>query len=288
VGAPLGFDAEQTAAAAMRIVDSHMADAIRLASVQQGYDPRDHVFYAYGGAGPLHAAALCRELGMRRIVVPLSDLASSWSAFGVVSSDAVVIDEVPMVMSHPFDVERLNTAWARLEDNVAASMQEQGIERATVAFERSMALRYTPQINQVDVAVPAGAFEATAAEDVIERFEAEYARLFGEGTGYADAGFTMTSMRVRARAPLNNRDLLDEHPSGADGAPTRKGEREVIFYEDSVQRQSTPVYDGETFRRGMTVEGPAIVEFPDTTLVVWSDQQAAVDRYGSVEVVLAL
>ena len=82
-GEPLGFSAEQTAAAAVRIVDSQMADAIRLVTVNVGRDPRDFVLYIYGGAGGVHARALAKELGIRTLVLPLSDLASGWSAFGV-------------------------------------------------------------------------------------------------------------------------------------------------------------------------------------------------------------
>ena len=70
-----------------------MADAIRLISIHQGRDPRQLTIYAYGGNGPVHASALARGLGIRRVVVPLGDLASGWSAFGVAVAEAVVFEE---------------------------------------------------------------------------------------------------------------------------------------------------------------------------------------------------
>jgi len=125
-GAPLGFDAEQTAAAAVRIVDNQMADAIRLASVQQGYDPREFTMYAYGGAGAVHGPAVAAQLGIRTVVIPLGDLASGWSAFGVTSSDALIVQEAPVVFEAPFDSEIMNAEWSMVKTGGVGFCQTQG------------------------------------------------------------------------------------------------------------------------------------------------------------------
>jgi N-methylhydantoinase A len=284
-GEPLGFDAEQTAAAAARIVDSQMADAIRLASVQQGYDPREHVLYAYGGGGPVHATALARELGVRRVVVPLSDLASGWSAFGVVSSDAVVVEDLPLVMGHPFEPAALNRGFDILEGRVWEVLDRQGIPRARVNLDRTADIRYGVQINHVSVALPGVEYDGAHMDQLVEDFEAEYARLFGADSGYAAAGFVMSSIRLQARAPLSEYRLAAAGSTNShSGTPPEKARRGVVFYELGPDRVDTPIYDGDGFRAGMTVSGPAIVEFHDTTLVLRDDEIAGVDALGSVVV----
>ncbi len=283
-GKPLGFGAEQTAAAAARIVDNQMADAIRLASVQQGYDPRGYTMYAYGGAGPVHATALARELAMKRVVVPLSDLAAGWSAFGVASSDAVVVEELPKAITYPFDTAEMNATWKQLETKVRSAMKQQGIAADQLDWERQADIRYTQQINQVAVVAPQGSYDAGATQTLVETFEREYERLFGQGSGYADAGFALTAMRVRASARVSDFSLAPD--GGSDGSVdaqlSPKGERDVIWYERGLEPEATPIYDGEQFRAGASLEGPAIVEYVDTTLVLRHGDRATVDSFGSV------
>jgi N-methylhydantoinase A len=285
-GEPLGFSAEETAAAAARIVDSQMADAIRLASVQQGYDPRSYVMYAYGGAGPVHATALARELGIRRVVVPLSDLAAGWSAFGVASSEAVVVEEVAKALTYPFDPEEMNEEWATLEGKVRTAMAGQGIAAESLQWERLADIRYSQQINQVAVLAPQGEYTPAVAQALVDSFEQEYERLFGADSGYAAAGFALTAMRVRARASVSDFRIAgrDSANGVVDRALAPKGEREVIFYERSLTAEATPIYNGSTFTHGLSVEGPGIVEFQDTTLVLRHGDRATVDAFGSVVV----
>jgi N-methylhydantoinase A len=283
-GAPLGFSAEQTAAAAIRIVDNQMADAIRLASVQQGYDPRRFRMYAYGGAGPVHAMALARELGIAEVVMPLSDLAAGWSAFGVGSSDAVVVEELPKIMPFPFEPAALNEAWAQLEGAAAKRMEAQGIAPDQITWERFADIRYTMQINEVSVSAPLGEYGPAEVATLATKFESDYERLYGEGSGYADAGLTLTAARVRARAKVSD-FTLSPRGTGPEGPPpAQKGLREVIWYERGLVAESTPIYDGATFVPGGTVSGPAIVEFVDTTLVLRHEQRASVDDFGSVTI----
>jgi N-methylhydantoinase A len=282
-GAPLGLGAEATAAAAARICDSQMADAIRVASVQQGYDPREHVLYAFGGGGPVHATGLALELGIRRIVMPLSDIAAGWSALGAASSEAVVIREMPALMDQPFDIDKVNRSWERLESEALAVMAGQGVPATDVRVQRFTDMRYSTQVHEVEVDAPDGVYDEAAIADLVDAFEREYERLFGEGSSYAGAEHVMTSMRVRARASLGGFKLAESDGSG--GTPTQKGERDVIFYERGIDPVRTPVYDGQALSPGMEIAGPAIVEFMDTTLVLRAEtQRATVDPLGSVVV----
>jgi N-methylhydantoinase A len=287
VGSALDLSAEETAAAAVRIVDNQMADAIRLASVQQGYDPRGYTMYAYGGAGPVHGTALASTLGIKRLVVPLSNLASGWSAFGVVSSDAVATEELSQAMSSPFDAAELTAGWLELEERVTGIMVAQRIDPAVIELERTVDLRYTAQINVMPIKAPGGDYDASSSDELIARFEQDYARVFGAGAGYPSAGYVITAMRVVGRAPRTGLGLArradEQTSSGAEAA--KKGERGVIFYEDSqLDRVATPIYDGAKLGLGDTVAGPAVIEYDDTTVVVHQDQTAAIDGFGSLVV----
>lgn len=284
VGSRLGFTAEETAAAALRIVDNQMADAIRLASVQQGYDPRDFSLYAYGGAGPVHAMALARELGIKEVIMPLSDLAAGWSAFGIASSDAVVVEESPNLLEYPFDADRLNEGWAKLEAAATERMAVQGITPDQIAWERTADVRYTMQINEVPVKAPPGVYGQGEVEQLAATFEKDYERLYGVGSGYAAAGITMTAQRVLARANVSDFTLAPRIGHHLNGVAPKKGTRDVIWYEHGVTPEPTPVYDGDQFGPGATIDGPAIVEFSVTTLVLRHGQKAAVDNFGSVTI----
>lgn len=284
VGEPLGFGPEETAAAAVRIVDNQMADAIRLASVQQGYDPRDHVMYAYGGGGPVHAPALARELGIRRIVVPLSDLAAGWSAFGTASAEAVVVEEAPLAIPAPFDPDAINSVLEQLEGKVLETMEAQGVPRESIVLERYASIRFSAQVNTVSIPIPEGPCSEESCAGLVESFEAEYARLFGAGSGYSAAGHAMTAVSVRARASRADFQFRSKKPGGeieSAEAPV-KAEREVIFYERGLEKVATSIYDGGALGWGMTIEGPAVIEFVDTTIVLRDQQTAALDDLGSI------
>jgi N-methylhydantoinase A len=217
-------------------------------------------------------------------VVPLSDLASGWSAFGIAASDAVVVEEIAKAMTYPFDTAVMNDLWAALEAKVRGAMRQQGIEDDQLEWERQADIRYSQQINQLAVVARGGSYDEHVATALVESFEREYERLFGKDSGYADAGFALTAMRVRARARVSEFALAPQARSdggGVDGVEP-KGERNVIWYEHGLEPERTPIFNGDEFRSGSTVDGPTIIEYADTTLVLRRGDRATVDSFGSV------
>jgi N-methylhydantoinase A len=283
VGAPLGLDARRTAAAALQIIDSQMADAIWLTLTQQGYDPRDFSLYGFGGGGGLHGAAIARELGARSVVVPLSNLAAGWSAFGISASEALVTEQIAMGLSSPFDPEEINNRWPILEARVAEKLAKQGVPAEAMRFHRFAELRYQLQINQVAVAAEDGAYDAAAVDRLVARFEAEYESLYGKGSGFAAAGFGLTGLQVHGTAKLSDLRVGDlvQQDTGTPQDPT-KPPRDVVWYGRGGTAEQTAVFDGARLRVGFETAGPAILEYPDTTVVVPHDSVARVDPTGSV------
>jgi N-methylhydantoinase A len=283
IGAPLGLDAEQTAAAALRIVNSQMADAIWLTVTQQGYDARDFVLYGFGGAGGLHASALARELGIERVVVPLSNLAAGWSAFGIAASDALVVESSAIGLSSPFDAEQINQRWRGLEARVVELLSAQGVTRGDMELQYYAEIRYALQVNEVAVRVSGGHYDAAEVTRMVAAFEAEYERLYGKGSGYAAAGFTLTGLQVHGRAKLSDLrvDKVESSATLASG-DALKGRRDVIWYERSAKPLSTPIYSGPLLAIGSATAGPAVIEYPDTTVIVEHDTVARIHPSGSV------
>ncbi len=283
VGAPLGLDAKQTAAAALQIIDSQMADAIWLTLTQQGHDPREFSLYGFGGGGGLHGAAIARELGARSVVIPMSNLAAGWSAFGISASEALVTEQTAMSLSSPFDPDEINKRWPVLEARVAEKLAKQGVPADAIEFHRFGELRYQLQINQVAVPAEGGVYDAASVERLVETFEAEYERLYGKGSGFAGVGFGLTSLQVHGTAKLSGLRVGDLVQQGGDASgDAAKSPRDVIWYGCGGHPEATSVYDGARLGVGFKAAGPAIIEFPDTTVVVPHACVASVDPTGSV------
>jgi N-methylhydantoinase A len=159
-------------------------------------------------------------------------------------------------------------------------MAAQDITPGDVELVRSADMRYRRQVNEVEVRIAAGLLEGGSAA-VIEAFEQEYARLFGEGTGYAAAGFAITGVRVRATA--STREFRPtELPTQPPDDDAWRGDRDLLFPATGRVRRAVHVYDGHALAPERRVSGPAIVEFPDTSVIVQTDATAMVDRFGSV------
>jgi N-methylhydantoinase A len=174
-----------------------------------------------------------------------------------------------------------------LEQRIASIIGRHERGGATVEWSRSADIRYTTQVNEVAVPAANGTLSPVDTETLISGFESEYARLFGDATGYPDAGYLMTAVRTTARLSLGGFQVPDGSVDAGSSraAPVAKAHRDVIFYERGVAPQSTPVYDGDALAVGDAVDGPAIVEFVDTTLVVRHGERASMDVRGSVSVI---
>lgn len=280
-GAALGLDADETAAAAVRIVDSQMADAIRLVSIQQGHDPRVLTMFAYGGAGPLHASGVARELGITKIVIPLADLASGWSSFGIASADAVVVEESGQTLDSPFDIGLIAKVFADLEDLAVGKVEGQGIDRAAISLERFADVRYQLQTHELETPVEAGEITGHVVDQVLARFEADYEELYGERTGNSAAGFSIATLRVRASAPVSD-FALEPAPPGDGTARAEAPTREVVFPGSAHGRVTTRIYRGAELAAGDTVTGPAVLEYPNTTAVLHPGDAASIDVFGNL------
>src|SRR5438105_3718661 len=283
LGAEIGMSAIECAAAICRIVELQMADIIRKVTVEKGFDPRDFVLFAFGGAGPAHAGVFARELGVRKVIVPQRKAASTWCAFGAAAADVLHIFEHTEIMATPVPAKRINDALTRLEKNAKALMAREGIEEKRQRFEFSLDVRHKGQINEVEITLPwpriPNQYEGTLRQLFVKRYE----QLYGRGSALAGAQLEIVVARLRAKALTPQPKLLRSRKSSARIPRAAVRRQRQIYWPDLGKRRATPVYDGELLASGNKIAGPAIVETADTTVVVQPRTRLCVDELGNFE-----
>ena len=196
----LGMSVVEAASGAARVVEHQMADLIRKVTVHKGYDPRDFAVFAYGGAGPVHAGVYARELGAQSLIVPLGGVCSLWSALGAATADLLHIYETVDILASPFDAARVTERFAELERQGLDQLERDGIAPGAARIARSADMRYKGQINEVEVAVPAGELDEAALAELAADFHRRYEALYGAGAGFREARVEIVTYRVRTTA----------------------------------------------------------------------------------------
>jgi len=285
VAEPLGVDVLEAAWGIREVLDAKMSALLRRATIERGHDPREFVLLANGGAGPSHAWALARELGLPKFVVPAA--ATAQSAFGCANSGLGLTRESAVYLRASAGVRppasalvALDAELARLARDTEASLRDAGA-RGEIVVERLLSMRYRGQTNTMDIPVAAGTFDEPAFADAARRFEKEYETLFGRGATYSSAGFEVMGARVTAHGALPPPPLV-----AAGEALVASGSRKILFdlkqgpVDTAIWRTSYPP-------PGAEVAGPAIIEFPGQSVVVPPGGHARADAFGNLHVSVA-
>jgi N-methylhydantoinase A len=284
VASSLGMKTLECAAGICRIVELQMADVIRKVTVEKGYDPRDFVLFAFGGAGPAHAGVFARELGVRKVVVPQRKAASTWCAFGAAAADVLHIFEHSEIMTTPVPADRINGCLEALKKRALHLMKDEGIKASRQRFEFSLDVRHKGQINEVEVLLPsdrlAVGYEATLRKLFLERYE----KLYGRGSALQGAQLEIVVCRLRARALTPRPKLVKSRRQSTRIPVNAKRKPRSIYWSELGKSRTTPVFDGERLASGNQLQGPAIVETADTTVVVHPGRTLRVDALGNFEI----
>ncbi|MEH7829335.1 hydantoinase/oxoprolinase family protein [Gemmobacter denitrificans] len=257
---PLGLTLEQAAAAVLRIANTHMAGAIRMVSISMGADPRDFALFAFGGAGPLHAADLARELAIPRVLIPARP--GITNALGCTVAD-LRHDEVRTV-NRPLDVvdmDKVHAIWRGQEAEGRARIAAAGLPLDHIEAEFSADMQFIGQTHLLRIPLPDGRPDRAALQ---QRFEAAYHARFGVALPQIRANLVNLNCSVIGRRPgLDLARLID--PAGRGSlADALQGHRRVWF----DQPVDTPVYRRETLPLDARIAGPAIIEQMDTTTLL--------------------
>ena len=277
VAAPMAMSPLEAADGALRIVESHMADLMRQMTVERGLDPRDFVVYSFGGAGGAHAVAFARELGCSTVIVPLGDMASVWSALGVMTSDVLHLYEHSELLSAPFHAKRLNEIYAELEAEALQQLKQEGFAESDIELTRIAEMKFSLQIHVLEVTVPGGVLTDADMADQQQRFIARYEQTFGEGSAFPGAGTQIGTCRVIARGRVRTPELPE-----IDAREIQPAFQREVYWRELDGLHATDIYRGEDLGAGSAITGPAIVELPVTTVVLPPGSNAQVDSLGNI------
>jgi N-methylhydantoinase A len=274
---PLGLTIEEAAEGVLEVAAAQMADLIRRVTVQRGHDPADFALYAFGGAAPQYAGRYALELGISEVVVPA--FASTFSAFGATAGDLRTTATLDTPRPFPTDPEWLDGRFGELVRRVRDQFEGPVTDRE-LTIERSLGLRFRRQVHELSLPVADGPVSATAQAELVEQFTVEYERLFGAGTAYAVAGVELVGLRADASLPLGV-----TLPASADRTARAPAAHRSAWFGGAAV--TCPIYDGDRIAVGVPIEGPAFIEVPTTTTVVYPGQLATVDETGTISLRLA-
>lgn len=269
----LGLSVPETAQGIIRVVTANMARAIRVISVQRGYDPRDYALVPFGGAGPLHASRLAEELGSKQIIIP--EVAGAQSALGLlmteIRADFLRTKILPAEPSHQ---EAIAAGFAELESDALRWFDAEEIDQERRTVTRRAEMRYAGQNYELSIDVPETRVSEQVIESMREQFEAAHLRLYGYVL--PDEPIQVVTSRVQAIATVPRAEITSTAGSGGESADAVSGSRSTYFTEfgDFVE---TPIYDRRLLVPGMEFSGPAIVEQMDTTTLVVPGDSCRVD-----------
>jgi N-methylhydantoinase A len=277
IGDAYGIDAKEAAMGIIRVANSNMLNALKLVSIRKGYDPRDFALVAFGGGGPMHAAALAKELNIKKVIIPLA--ASVFSAWGMLMTDlrSDDIQTYRMSLEDP-DYDQMNGEWSKLEAKAYEDNAKKGIEKENVYFHHYLDMRYMGQDHTVKVKVPNDAMTSSNLGEFVEAFHKEHEQNYSfrlEESGVEVVNMHLASFGKIEKTPIKEAEIL---PFSLEEA--MKEVRPVIF--EGTGAMDTKIYDRDKMSPAMEVEGPAIIEETSSSAVIYPGMRASIDKFGDI------
>ncbi len=273
LAAGLGLTPVAAAAGIHRVIDMRMADAVRVATVRRGVDPRRHAILAFGGAAGLHVCAVAAELGISRVIVPIA--APVLSAWGMLTTDLRVELSRSMPQSGGIDVAALKAAFAEME---AEGRLRLGWFEGPIEVRRSADMRYGEQVFEVSVSLDGVAWDGVRAVGEIEvRFQRRHEALYTYSLPDQEVVLVNARMAVIGQLPDVSATGVGDRPEAAP-----RGHRR-IYLADWVE---VPVFDFERLAPDQRIAGPAAIESEATTVLVRPGDAARFNSRGWVEITI--
>ena len=277
VGEKLGVDHDEAARGIVRIANNNMVNALKLISLNRGFDPRDFTLVAFGGGGSMHAVALASELGVKKVVVPAG--AAVFSAWGMMLSDLRRDYFVTWLADlSEGSAEGLENLFAETEAQAYDQFEEEGIDRNKVSFLRYGKFRYQNQEHTTEVLI-----EGPVSSVNLAKIEADFHQVYErEYTYRLDTPVQTVGIHLVASAEVGKITMRKQLAGEADASAAIKGKRRVDYAMEGVHEAS--IYDGIKLKSGMSFLGPAIIEDAGTTAVIHPQNRVDIDEYGNVHI----
>ena len=253
------------------LAEANMINALKLVTIQRGHDPRDLTMVVSGGGGPLHAATLGRELGVKRVVIPR--YAGLFSAWGMLTARPRI--DLHRTQLLPLEATSLTAVGGIFSELEQEALRRFGSLKNSILFDRAIDMRYAGQEHTVATQfLPGAGFDALLAAFHAAHEKAYTFRL-------PDTKAELVTFHLAAEIDTPRVGIPEVAVDGTAGDAI-VGQRELHTGDDGVVL--APVYDRDRLPAGAIFEGPALVEEATTTTVVWAGQRAAVDRFGLLSI----
>ncbi|AEP00053.1 MULTISPECIES: hydantoinase/oxoprolinase family protein [Heyndrickxia] len=270
------ISAEEAALGIIRIANSNMLNALKLISIRKGYNPREFSLIAFGGGGSMHAAALAKELGVKKVIIPVAS--SVFSAWGMLMTD-LRHDYIQTYITRLTDLDPavINREWENLENNAYHEFLYEDVKKSSVMFTRFLDMRYLGQEHTVKVPVPNGRWNKETLETIIQSFHELHEKTYTFKLENAET--EIVNLHLTAVGIVEKPELEKEHRDGE----VKDAIKEVrpVYFEDTGWVQ-TDIYDRDKLPTLKTVTGPAIIEEKASVTVLYEGQTLVVDEYGNL------
>jgi N-methylhydantoinase A len=273
IAKPLGLSITEAARTVRAIANAHMAQAMRLVTIERGYDPREFAYICYGGAGPLHAMDVAELLGITKVIIPR--FPGLFSAFGMLVADMVYDFQAPVMQNlDQVSASELSAIFARLEGQVRARLDASGVPASAVELQRVADCRYLGQAEDISVEVPEGEMSAAQVEQIRSTFIANHKRAWNF---VMPRPVIINNARVRGigRTGLSNWASLRSEK----GELQPIGKRRVLI---GTEFKTIPCYDRSGMAANDELNGPAVIQEASTNLIIAEGQRATVDSSGNL------
>jgi N-methylhydantoinase A len=273
-----GLSLEEAAMGIIRLADANMVNAIKLVSVRRGHDPRDFVLVAFGGGGAMHAGALARELRVKKVLIPTNP--GVFAAWGMLMTD-LRQDFIRTSIRRTDQIEPtdLTNVFKEMEAQALRNMQEQGVSKERVLFQRFADMRYKGQEHTVKVSFPVGEITPEQMPTINERFHQLHEQTY---TFRLETPVEVVNYHLSAFGVVEKADLKKFAPDNSTLTAAKKGERRVNF--DELGFHTAAIYERDKLPLNIVVTGPLVIEEPTSTTVVFPDQQVTRDEYGFLHI----
>ena len=283
IGEPLGMDATQAADGILRIAATAMSYAVKGVTTERGLDVGDYVLVAYGGAGPLHAVEVARELGMRRVIVP--EAPGVFSAYGMLFSD-LRYDFVRTWFTRLDDAsfDEIEAVYKELEDEGRRDIAQTSVKPDQITIKRAADMRYVGQEHAVTVDLPMEVFEKRDRKAIKDHFDAQHEQRYGTNAPAERA--EIVSLRTAVTGVMRKPPQEKIKAGGPEPAKEAfTGERPVYY--EGAGFVDTPTYKRDALVAGNKIAGPALIEEHASTTVLAPGDQLTVNAYGHLEIAVA-
>ena len=264
IAKPLGMEVEKAAYGIFTIVNSNMVNGIRRVTVERGYDPRDFVLVAGGGATGAHITALAKEMGIDTVIV--SKLSSGLCAYGQIISDVKYnyMATIPTRLDSIKAAEKINKTFKEIESKGIEHLNKDGFEEKKINTYRSLEMRYVGQIHECTVNIDFFEITEETLQNIKEAFHNRHEELYTYSEKDSPVELVNIESTIYGRIDRPNYSELENKGQINDAL---KISRNLIFSEKGNSLK-TLVYDGNKLSPGNLIDGPAVVEEDTTTLVI--------------------